>query len=686
MGRKARRKSERRDAHPKRPPVAPRVAAEAGGAEHGTRLSVALVAAVLLLVIATVWGVPRPAVDTFIGLAGGRDAFQGKLGTPDDWSFTTAGRVWLNQNWGFDALMYAAAKAGGEDGLLALKAVMIIAIAGAVVFAARIRGVSWPSLLLAAAAALAGARWYFELRASMATFLLSVLLVAILYWSELRPRVIWLGVPVMVVWVNTHGGFTFGLVLLGLWIAAGGIARFPRGGLTAVLRFLWAPAAVAAASLVAAAFLNPFGVANLTYPLTYVAAPEWRSINEWQPAGFAPARDPSSLWEVAILLATVILVGLWRILRKREAVSPGGRPGTPVQLVLFDSGLFVLMAAMAFSARRFIPLALLVLAPLAAIQVDEVLARVRSWVPIAAALALTVPLVPFTAWVAARYSRDNPRFQHDSVFQRMTVADMMPAAAADFLAENGAEGRVYSAWIWEGALRWRCPRLRLFIGGRATQIYSLETLHAYNDIGSSPRPAELLADWETHLVVVPFEDHWVGLVDRLALSPGSHWAVVFYDGRGMVLADVRAPATSMLAESVAAGRARFPADDVGSLSRTLCRISPAMGGVTFQSAPQLLTANRTFPTVGAPWVLALVAKGQGLPPTWLIGVLEREDAFFAGRHASPFLNLSGLEARVSIAQILANLYQATGNSATANRWGASSVALRSEVETILARF
>ena len=134
------------------------------------------------------------------------------LGKPDDWSFTTKGRVWLNQNWGCDALMYAAFKAGGEGGLLALKALMLLAIAGVAVAAARRRGAGWTPAILVVAAAMAVTRYQMELRASLATFLMARLLLLVLYQSGRRQRLIWLAVPLVAVWSALHGGYTLGLV------------------------------------------------------------------------------------------------------------------------------------------------------------------------------------------------------------------------------------------------------------------------------------------------------------------------------------------------------------------------------------------------------------------------------------------------------------------------------------------
>ena len=77
--------------------------------------------AVALAVALVVAVVPVPTGDLFVALAGGRDALAGRLGAPDDWSFATAGRPWVNQNWGSGVLFYGVHELAGEYGLVALK-------------------------------------------------------------------------------------------------------------------------------------------------------------------------------------------------------------------------------------------------------------------------------------------------------------------------------------------------------------------------------------------------------------------------------------------------------------------------------------------------------------------------------------------------------------------------------------
>jgi hypothetical protein len=649
------------------------------------RLATVAAGAVFALVLVTVWATPHVSGDTFMGLAGGRDVFDGKLGKPDEWSFMTAGRVWPHQNWGFDALAYGTMRMAGENGLLVLKALLLVAIAAATVTAARARGVPWPATLLVTAAVLAGARWRFDVRANLATFVFAPLLVLIIYRSRARSQLIWLTVPVIAVWANMHGGFMLAFALLGLWLAATAVAGQRSGGVRNAARQSGAAAGALAMSVALAAATSPFGIENLTHPFTIANSPEWRTILEWQPTPLTALRGLTTAWELLLQITLIVAVALWRLAAgRREHAAHAGTDAAANTLKLFDTGLVVLMAAMAFSANRFVPVALMVLAPLAAVLGDDLLRSHERWLPTAlGALALAIPVVPFAMWAGSRYSASNPRFTDETVFQRMIGADRMPYGAADFLNDNAVAGRAFNEWRWEGFLRLRRPELKLFLGGRAQQIYSLEALHAYQEVTKSSQPASVLAKWDVSVAVVPAEGDYIKLVNSLVFTPGAHWATVFYDGRALVLADLSTPATRALANEVAAGRGHFRRADVATLSRALCRLSPALGTGGPSVVDELLAAGRALPTEGGPWFVLFAAAAGEIQPQVLVRSLESQDAFLAAQSKASG-RLGRLLARLSIAQVLGSAYGALGQASQAAVWNAQVQDLWAQVQAVLA--
>ena len=260
----------------------------------------------------------------------------------------------------------------------------------------------------------------------------------------------------------------------------------------------------------------------------------------------------------------------------------------------------------------------------------------------------------------------------------------MPAGAAGFLEENEVSGRMFSEWSWEGFLRWRLPQLQTFLGGRAQQIYTIGDIHEYQRILTSQNPADALARWGVHLAVLPFGDTFVAFIQKLTCLDGSSWAVVFYDGKAIILADLREPATRALADAVAGGRAGFRDGRVAALSRAMCRTAPLLGFDRSQALADLVAASEATPTAGGPWFVLLTANALRMRPEWLIDVLERQDKLLSGEAAGATNPIARLEARRSIAAILANVFRGGGRTTEAMVWASNAADLSSRLESALA--
>jgi hypothetical protein len=201
--------------------------------EHPTGRFLAILVGlmVLLLAVLTVWTVPRPTGDLYVALAAGRDILNGKLGSVDDWSYNTQGRVWVNQNWGTHLLYYlfykaaggkdghvAADEGSGEIGLLVLKLLLLLTGATFLALACRRRGAGWPVALVVAGGVMAAGRSFIDLRPNLTTLMFVPVMLHLLYRTAEKPSRSWLVMIVFgLVWANLHGGFFLGLVTMGLW-------------------------------------------------------------------------------------------------------------------------------------------------------------------------------------------------------------------------------------------------------------------------------------------------------------------------------------------------------------------------------------------------------------------------------------------------------------------------------------
>ncbi len=641
-----------------------------------------------LALIAVVWALPRPVGDVYVALAGGRDVLAGRLGAPDDWAFTTTGRVWIDQNWGSDVLFYAVFAAFGESGLLALKAVLLAGIAAATTFACRARGARPPLSFLVPAAALAAGWSFIDLRPNLLSLVLAPLVLALLFRRDRGWRSLAAAVAVVWLWANLHGGFVVGVMLLALRAASVLAASTWRHGLRAGLAGA-APAALATVVAVAGAgVLSPFGVTNLTHPFVVATSPVWRQVNEWIPlwtrrASFGSARE----WSLMLLVLAGVAATRLALARRAGRARVPRAPGALADALL-DVALAVVVIAMGVAARRFVPLGLILLAPALCRQLDALLDPRRTSAAIAVvALALLVPPLRLVAPLAARYRADSPLYPHDGVFGRMVGRETLAPGVVEFVRDNGIAGRVFNAWPWEGYLHWRAPELALFVGGRAQQVYPERAFIRWRALlQAGAHAGEALRALGVPLVMVPDAQPYALLVRSLVRSSSARFAWIYYDGARAVLADATAPATRDLVRRAASGDLRYPDPAVAVASRALALASPAVGAEPVRVRDALIDAGRIFPAAEIYLALGDLAAGDPSERGAIAEALGAEDARLAAESLERPGGLRLLEARRALNATASRLSVAAGDGAQAARRAATAQRLSRERRALMQRW
>ncbi|MBI3766959.1 MAG: hypothetical protein HY271_00525 [Deltaproteobacteria bacterium] len=658
-------------------------------APRGIGADVALSLVTTVLLVAMVWALPRPIDDFFVGLAGGRDILAGHLGQPDDWAFTTHGRVWLDQNWGTHLLSYLVYCGFGETGMLAEKALMLVATAAFLVLACGAREVGLPAGLLVAGGAIAAARSYIDLRPNLTSTMLTPLLLWVLYRTRSHPHVAWAASLVLWLWSNAHGGFVLGLALMVVWVASNALAvavqeeasiRWPR-----VWARCWPMAAAASAAVLLAAFANPFGIANLTHSFVVVKEPVWRSIDEWRPL-FTSAGTPfGTTWEFVV----VVTLGLLALERAARRAAHRRADSSATALLVFDIVAGALVVTMAVQARRFVPLAILVIAPPIAVQLDALLTgRRRPWPTVFVAAALLVPPVLLARPLVMRYRSDNPLYDRETMLQRMLVmSPFFPAKAADFVNANSIGGPVLNAWEWEGFLRWRGTRLRFLVGSRAQQVYDATTFAEQRRLlDADASPSAELATLDVHLALFPMTPGYNALLGALVYAEDAHWAYVYSDGLHVVLADTTWGGNAELVAAAERGALSYPDEETRALSRALYLASPASHADPEVIRDALLAAVAARPRGIAYACLGDLALSGRISAPAAIDYFETETRRLAAIDASGAGAAAGLEARHWAAVVLASLYRAAGRVQDADRRDAEASALAADVERLKVRW
>lgn len=289
----------------------------------------------LVVLVAAVSGAASLSDNSFLThLTTGRLILDGHFPSTDPYSFTAFGHPWVIQSW-FASVLYALGDRVGHGAGIRVMIAMLSGLLAAVLWRLTRPAKSVVARLAAVAPALVigGVIWGPR---PLLFGLIGFALVLLVLREERDPR--WL-VPVMWVWVNTHGSFPLGLVLivvygLGVWA--------DRGSLNHVVRVLvWSVVGVLLGAL------NPLGPKLLWFPVALLTKQKVLSnMIEWQAPTF------QTTWERIFLVAFLVAVALI------PRLSAGGR-----YRLLLPALVFV---ALGLTASRNIALASFVLVPLLA--------------------------------------------------------------------------------------------------------------------------------------------------------------------------------------------------------------------------------------------------------------------------------------------------------------------------------
>lgn len=228
-------------------------------------------------------------------LAGGRLVLDGGIPRSDPFSFTAPGAPWVVQSWLAAGLYALTDRLWDGYGALVLNAVLMVSLALVVVRLTRPLSSLLPRLALVGVALGVGAGAWAE-RPLLFGLLGIGLTLLVVEERRIDPR--WL-LPAYALWVNLHGSFPLGLVLL-VTLAVG--SRLDGRSVALELRALrWAVGGV----LVGA--LGPLGPRLLLFPVQLLGRNDVLSdVVEWMAPTFTSGWE--RLWLLQLLGAAVLLV------------------------------------------------------------------------------------------------------------------------------------------------------------------------------------------------------------------------------------------------------------------------------------------------------------------------------------------------------------------------------------------
>ncbi|HVB29285.1 MAG TPA: hypothetical protein VNG91_05675 [Terriglobia bacterium] len=418
----------------------------------------------------------------------------------DTWSFTAHGMPRMAYEWGGEVVTALAWRLDGLRGLDVLLIVLTSMIVLLLYYFAWLRCRSSKAAFLGACLMLPVAAMCFTLRPQLLGYIfLLITMISLERFRQGQQKTLWVLPPLFLAWVNTHGSFTLGFMVLGLyWLS--GLADFSFGGLHAVR---WRPAQrlhmeIVCLLSVLVLPITPYGTRLAAVPLEVATSLplNFSSITEWQPLSMSSGGGKLVL---ILLFAFIVAQITFRLSYRLEELA-----------------LFFIVAYLTFIHLRFAVLYAIVFAPLAA----SILAR---WVPaydpmidkyvLNAALILAVcsALVWYLPSQAALHK---------------TIAKGYPVQAVRYLRYHPLPGRMFNAYGFGGYLVWAmAPEHKVFIDGRGDVYEQAGVFSDYLDV-MSIRP-DALAILQSYRINSCLVERDSALAALLGTIPG--WKRIYED-------------------------------------------------------------------------------------------------------------------------------------------------------------
>ncbi len=420
----------------------------------------------LVLVLALII-LMRPPTDPDLGwhLRNGADILRFGVPRGDLYSYTMFGYPWVSHEWLTDVGLYLSSHYLGFWFLSALFAGLVVA---AYLLSAAVSKARWEVVVLITFVAALVALPIVGIRAQVITLVglaaTLYLLFAWYYQSTKTPpqpplakgrrggvafhRIYWL-VPLMLIWVNLHGGFVAGLLLAGVFLAlATGKTIWQYyskkkliGPVLTVRQLI--ELAIVIALMVGVTFINPYTWRVYDEIIRTVFNPAvYAGISEWNPVQWA---NPQS--------QNLIIYTVWLLLLL---------PWTWRRLDVVKLGLAVIFFVISLTSWRNLPFFPLIALPLLGDMIDQLFPKgiyyyLRNrW--------LVVGLVPIIIYIGyLRYYEILPYTYDPSAWGRIAG---YPYQAAQYIKEKQPAGKLFNEYNWGGYLIWQLPEKQVFIDGR----------------------------------------------------------------------------------------------------------------------------------------------------------------------------------------------------------------------------
>ena len=430
----------------------------------------------------------------------------------DIFSYTAPNARWIAHYWLSDVVFYEIDKTLGNYGLIAF-----ISILATLTYFIVLK-LTWekigkrllPLILFFVFSYLTLELWV--VRPQVFTYFFAVFLIYILEkWRHFKNiRLLYLLIPIFIVWANMHAGVILGFAVVGLYAAQYCLANWHNK------RLFIKPLSIFAVSILAT-LLNPNGYKTIIYGWIIAPVVKQMRVTEWESI-FSYMEKWQAKVFLVFLVATLIFVW-WAVLRRKKKF---------LEMDWVSLGLVTGAAIMPLISIRHIAFFPLFSLPVVSLYLsrwlDEkgvIFERVIFAVPLTILIGVILIIGP-----AIRLVR-----------MPDVLMPPLPIGTADFILKNNIPGPIFNPEHYGGYLIWRLwPDYKVFIDGRS-EIYMGTPNSDYNAILYQDKGWENLVNdkYKINLIIMTYPEFANDA--GLKLVQGIHklgFVTVYYDDTALV--------------------------------------------------------------------------------------------------------------------------------------------------------
>jgi hypothetical protein len=424
----------------------------------------------------------------------------------DMYSYTAFGAEWINHEWLSEVLMWQTFNLFGSSGLLIGKMIIGLITVSAISVISYNRKSHFISYGLVFVISIFIMSPGFMTRPQLATFLFTSLFFLVIHlYLEKRIDILWALPLIMILWVNSHGGFLIGAGILPIVVALEYVTCLIKKKDSNHLRNLILWTFITEVSML----INPYGFNLLVF--LYKTLSLSRSISEWE------AVSLFDLSYIRLKIFSICVILSFFIKRNKNRY--------------WEIGIIIIAILFAFLHQRHTPVFAILAAPFLSEKLSGIVERIglnEKVISLFPRVVLSIVIAFIIGYQL--FATIDKHIKAD--FNIIVDPNIYPVRAIRFLKVNSIKGNLLVPFEWGEYTIWKLyPDSKVSIDGRFDTVYPADVINDHFDGAKSQEGwSSLLHKYPTDIILARRNSFSQRMINDLS----DDWIYIYSDNISMI--------------------------------------------------------------------------------------------------------------------------------------------------------